>query len=88
PQDLMTLAAMGLGSSNAAAAPKDITQLLGGMNPMSIFAGSMGLGGGGQRAAAAGAAGGARAAPPVEPEVVAEQQEQMMMRAMMASAMK
>ncbi|XP_055872797.1 uncharacterized protein LOC106052362 isoform X2 [Biomphalaria glabrata] len=85
PQDLMTLASLGLGSGTAGAAPRDITSLLGSMNPMSIFGPAMGLGTPG---AGAGGAPGNPAAPPLEPEKVAEQREEMMLRAMMANAMK
>ncbi|XP_059141550.1 ubiquilin-like isoform X2 [Physella acuta] len=84
PQDLLTLASAGLGSASGAAAPRDITQLLGSMNPMSMFSPGMGLGGPG--AAGTGAAG-AGAVPP-DPEKMAEQREEMMLRAMMANAMK
>ncbi|BFZ26116.1 hypothetical protein BsWGS_29155 [Bradybaena similaris] len=87
PQDLMALASMGLGSSNPAAAPRDLNQLLGTMNPMSLFGGAMGLNMGGAGAGGLGAGTGPGGVPP-DPERMAEQREEMMMRAMMASAMK
>ncbi|CAL1542578.1 unnamed protein product, partial [Lymnaea stagnalis] len=86
PQDLMTLASVGLGAPNSAAAPRDISQLLSSMHPMSIFGHSMGIGG--PPAGTTGAAGGPGAALPPDPEKMAEQREEMMMRAMMANAMK
>ncbi|KAH9509727.1 hypothetical protein Btru_044350 [Bulinus truncatus] len=82
--DLMTLASLGLGSGTPAAAPRDISQLIGSMNPMSILGPAMGLPMPGTGAASAGGP----AAAPIEPEKMVEQREEMMMRAMMANAMK